>query len=155
MDKLERLMPYELAPPEVTLYHEAVATDDHGGGVEFVSQCVMAGTMELWVYNEMEDTRIEEPLAPILVVVTRIVDFPDGHRDLLIQMMAGRNITATDSHTIIHEHLINYAKQQGALRLSAMVKPEIFDHFEEVLNGVYKKEFVVITLPCYPPLEDT
>lgn len=131
---LLKTFPQDLDGPTFTWYAKAVDTDEHGGGMEVVSNLIRNGVMDLWIYNE-EDT--------ILVVVTRFVDYPDGFREMLIQMMAGTNVTDTLAHESIQDDLLEHAVRHGGSRLVAYVKPEIWVHFRDKTN--YVEEFVVVS----------
>jgi hypothetical protein len=133
-----RSMPYELGADEIGHYHAAVKTDPHCGGEVMVSQMILEGAMELWVYNH-EDT--------ILVAFTRIMDYPDGWRELLVQGMAGTGVTSTQAHKVIHRDMMRFALREGCFRMVAMVKPEIWANFSEKLVAEgYREEYVVISL---------
>jgi len=132
---LTMLMPHELDAEEIGYYYDAIETDEHSGGPEVVSRLILDGLMELWVYNQ--DNVIN-------VIITRIITHPDGYRELFIAMMAGSDVTSTHSHVVIHDQLLEYAKKQGASRLSACVKPEIWNHFKDITG--YNDEYIMITL---------
>jgi len=132
------IMPHELDVDEVGFYLDAIKTDEHSGGLDMVSSMILDGLMELWVWNE-DDT--------ILVCVTRIVSYPDGYRELLVQMMAGTNVTATMSHKEIHSSLMSYALRNGCMRMSAFMRPQIWSALKDRLTG-YQEEYVQISL--YP-----
>lgn len=138
--EIEMLMPYELNSDEIEYYHQAVATDELCGGQDLVSNLILNGLMELWVYNDD---------GTILVCVTRVSEYPSGYRELLVQMMAGSNVTATMSHSHVQKTLMEYAIKQRCLRMTAYVRPSMWEHFKDVTN--YREEYVVIAL--YP--EDT
>ena len=136
-------MPYELDAEEIDFYHKAVATDEHSGGVDIVSKLILQGAMELWVYNDIKSYREG---GTILVCITRVVTHPDGYSELLIAMMAGTNVTASMSHEEIHRELMLYAINNGCARLTAYVKPHIWEHF--MGKTPYVNEYTQISL--YP-----
>ncbi len=138
---LNKIMPYELDETEVEYYHKAIATDDHSGGVDMVSELILCGTMDLWVWSQ--------PAAPnesINIIITRFVTYPDGYRELFVAMMAGTNVTDTLAHTEIHSILMSYALRKGCSRISAFVKPDMWSNFKDIVP--YREEFVQIAL--YP-----
>jgi hypothetical protein len=136
--KAHRTNTYELGADEIGHYIAAVATDEHSGGEEFVSRLILEGTMELWVYNH-EGT--------ILVATTRIVDYPDGYRELMVQGMSGTKVTSTLSHKVIHRDMMEFAVREGCFRMVAFVKPEIWEHFSGQLKTEgYREDYVVISL---------
>jgi hypothetical protein len=129
-------MPYELSSVEIGYFHDAVETDKHSGGVGIVSDLIMQGAMELWIFNEDET---------ILCTITRVVTYPDGYRELLVQMMAGSNVTSTEAHTECSRVMMRYALKQGCHRMSAYMEPHIWEAMQPHLPG-YVAEYVVLTL---------
>lgn len=130
-------MPYELSSVEIGYFHDAIATDPHSGGLDVVSNLVMTGAMELWVFNEDET---------ILVTITRVVTYPDGYRELLVQMMAGTAVTSTDAHLECERVMMRYALKQGAQRMVAYMRPDIWNHMKGPLGERYVQEYVVLSL---------
>jgi hypothetical protein len=135
MERCYMAMPYELSSVEIGYFYDAVATDPHSGGVDVVSELINSDAMELWVYNEDET---------ILVTITRVETYPDGYRELLVQMMAGTNVTSTGAHRECERVMMKYAIKNGCQRMVAYIKPEIWDAFEE--EAGYKLEYVVVSL---------
>ena len=131
-----RSYPYELDANELEHYLKAIATDEHFGTNEQVSQMVLNGAVELWVYNHDET---------ILVALTRIIDYPDGWRELLVQGMSGANVTGTAAHEVIHADMMRYALQEGCFQMVAAMKPEIWGKMGPLLPG-YEVTHVLIRL---------
>jgi hypothetical protein len=137
VNTLWQCMPHDLDHDEIGYYYAAVDTDEHSGGVEVVSRLINDGLMELWVWNDGET---------ILVTITRIVDYPDGYRELLVAMMAGTNVTATMTHEEVQGALMNYAQRHMCSRMVAYMKPEIWGALKDRLG--YHHEYEVVSL--YP-----
>lgn len=135
---LRKCMPYELDSAEIEYYDKAVETDEHSGGGIVVSRLIYAGAMDLWAWRDGES---------IDVIITRVIDYPDGHREMLIAMMAGKNVTSTNSHDKIHRQLLEYAiSDKYCDRLVAYMKPEIWDKIGKIDGIPYKQEYIVISL---------
>ena len=136
-DRCWRSMPWELDADEVGYFYRAVLTDEHSGGVEVVSSLIASEAMELWTYNH-EGT--------ILVAVTRLVTYPDGYRELFVQMMAGTKVTSTDAHLECEKAMMKYALRQGCQRMVAGMRPEIYEGMAKHLGPRYRPEYVVLSL---------
>lgn len=137
IDKCIRVMPFELSNVEIGYFYDAVATDAHSGGVDMVSSLIMSEAMELWIYNEDET---------ILCTVTRLITYPDGFRELLVQMMAGTNVTSTDVHLECERVMMQYAIRHGCSRMVAYMRPNIWEHMKGPLGKRYVPEYVILSL---------
>lgn len=77
---LKRIMPHELGTEDIDYYYQALATDEHSGGVDLVSKAIYDEHLQLWRWKTN---------ACLMVVVTQILHKPDGFSELLISMLAG------------------------------------------------------------------
>jgi hypothetical protein len=134
--KAHRTYPYELSADELDHYLLAIKTDPHFGTAEQVSQMVLEGAVELWVYNDGHC---------ILVALTRIMDYPDGWRELLVQGMSGTNVTGTAAHEIIHADMMRFALQEGCFQMVAAIRTDIWEKLGPLVPG-YEATHVLIRL---------
>ena len=136
-DKCIMVMPWELEADEIGWFHAAVATDEHAGGVDLVSKLIASGAMELWVLNDGD---------AVLVAITRLVTYPDGYRELLVQMMAGDGVTSSGAHLECERAMMKYAIKNGCQRMVAAMRPSIYEHMSKHLGPRYVPEYVILSL---------
>lgn len=139
MTEIKHMLVHELDAEELRYFYKAVETDEHAGGTELVAGFIRDEIMDLWVYRNSQT---------LLVTVTRYVYYPDGFKEMLVAMMAGRGVTGIEAHRDIHGQLMEVAVENYCDRMVAYMKPEIYGALHKAMGPEYKPEFVVVGL--YP-----
>jgi hypothetical protein len=135
-------MPYELSPEEYPYYLKAIASDDHSGGSDTVSEMVLDGDLQLWLWNKVHE---DEDETTILVFITQVIVSMDDSKELLVSMMGGTNVTRFASYLDIHQTIMDYGVSVGCHKMIAYLKPIIWDTFT-MLHDVYDIEYVKIAM---------
>ncbi len=139
---LYRMDPMELNEDEIVYYNRALETDPHCGGARVVLEAIVSGDAQMFCYNDGET---------ILIYITRMVNSPDGYRELLLHMLAGgtvdgKSASSLENHIVIAPQLMDYAVRNRCHRIIGYMNPELWEKMQHTSGKQWKAEYVQCSL---------
>tara|TARA_R100001198_G_C5214087_1_gene198405 strand:- start:938 stop:1384 length:447 start_codon:yes stop_codon:yes gene_type:complete len=127
---LSKVFPHELSDEDLKHFYAAIKTDEHSGPPDGVAMDIYDGKLEVWHWKT-EDSSV--------IVITDIVEYRDGYREMFVVMCAGSGALKNQSDG--WDSLKVYAKERRCSEITAYVKPDIAaDTFNLISKPIAKED---------------
>ena len=131
---LTKVLPHQLDAELIEYFHGAIATDEHCGGVDLVSNGIYDNHLELWTWITNKSK---------MVIITEVKHYPDGYKELLICMLSGDGgVEDWDLCTNAYAGKICIDRDCG--RVVAFVKADLWEIFKKAGVGEGVEEIYMV-----------
>ena len=137
---VKQVLPHELTEKQIEYYHRAIETDEHSGGLLLVQRGIEEGHLGLFVWKNDQSE---------MVIITEVVNRPDGFRELLVSMLAGTGGIA-QWEEVITTFSDEVAPAFYCDRVITFVKTHLWEKFRGAGAGAGVEELYVVLSRSVP-----
>jgi len=126
---LSKVFPHQLEDRHLHYFYEALKTDEHAPPVDVTVSKIYDGHLELWLFEKAD--------AYTVVMITDVIEYPDGYREMFICMCSGDQMFRYQEDVDL---LKPYARQRGCSAITAQVSIDRASSKFNLVNALKGKE---------------
>lgn len=126
---LSKVFPHQLEDRHLHYFYEALKTDEHAPDVDVTVRKIYDGHLELWLFEEKDVFTV--------VMLTDVIEYPDGYREMFICMCSGDQMFKNQENVDL---LKPYARERGCSAITAQVSVDRASGKFNLISPVKRKE---------------